>query len=172
MRHISLPGGGAARSFAAPREARFQGCRSLSGAALAGGAAPAVVSSVPARRGVPAHYKVTMETPEGVTSFECPPDETLLDAGEQAGLELPFACRTGSCSSCTGRVLSGSVDQPGTLFLSAEQMAAGFCLTCTTYPTSDVTIKTHCEEEFVWKTSSGSTASQTLDGNGKKVGEQ
>ena len=47
-------------------------------------------------------YTVTLIDPEGAKqSFDCPEDETILDAAEDIlGLELPASCRSGSCTSC------------------------------------------------------------------------
>ena len=70
------------RSFWAPRPRAFvapytsghlsvhSGCRASSGGALAAGNVPAVVKGVRARPAVPAHYKVTLETPDGPMTFE------------------------------------------------------------------------------------------------------
>jgi len=94
------------------------------------------------------YYKVILKTPSGDKTIDCPADSYILDAAEEAGIDLPYACREGACSSCAGRVTSGTIDQSEQSFLNYSQINNGFCLLCVSYPTSDCTIETHKEESL------------------------
>ncbi|KEP62730.1 UNVERIFIED_CONTAM: ferodoxin FD [Hammondia hammondi] len=94
-------------------------------------------------------HRIKLQTPDGETKeLECAEDEYILDAAEAAGIELPYSCRGGSCSTCAGKLLKGSVDGSEQVYLDDAQQKKGYVLLCTAYPKEDCTILTHQEDQL------------------------
>jgi NAD(P)H-flavin reductase/ferredoxin len=72
--------------------------------------------------------------------FSCEPNESVLDAAQRAGLEVPFSCRKGVCGTCKGRVVSGDTRAFAGDALSPAERAEGQALFCNTRPRSDLVI--------------------------------
>ena len=95
-----------------------------------------------------AEYKVTLKTPEGEHEIECDEDLAIVDAAEDQGVNIPYSCRNGSCSVCTGKLVSGTIDQEDQMYLDECQIEQGYVLTCVAKPTSDCVIETNKEDEL------------------------
>lgn len=78
---------------------------------------------------------------EGRT-IQVPEDKPILEAAEEAGIDLPYQCRMGVCGVCSAlRVEEGEVEQVEGMFLSPSEKDEGYVLTCVAEPRSDLTLR-------------------------------
>ena len=102
---------------------------------------------------LPGHHALRVPVLQGMTPpmtftvsvrqrhrFPCEPNETVLDAAQRAGYELPYSCRKGVCGSCKGQIVSGEVRAFAGDALSAAEQAERNFLYCQTRPRSDLEI--------------------------------
>ena len=94
-------------------------------------------------------YSITLRSPDGTENVvECESDQYILDAVEEAGVEISYSCGAGACSSCAGKIVEGTSDQSEQSFLDDKQLEEKFILTCVAYPESDMVIETEQEEHL------------------------
>ena len=68
--------------------------------------------------------------------------QTILEAALAAGIDWPYGCSHGMCGACKARLLSGKVEmgETSSFALFEDESAAGFILTCSARPTSDLEV--------------------------------
>ena len=96
-----------------------------------------------------ASYTVTLINEDGEEStFDCDEDVLIMEQAEEEGIEMPYSCKAGACSTCAGKIIEGTVNQEEQSMLDDDQLEAGYVLTCVASPTSDVIIELSKEEEL------------------------
>lgn len=82
--------------------------------------------------------KVKVILDSEVAEFELPAKgKTLLEAVEKAGMDAPYSCKGGVCSSCRAKILKGSAMMTTNFSLTDEDIKKGYILTCQAHPTSE-----------------------------------
>ncbi|MDJ0590899.1 MAG: 2Fe-2S iron-sulfur cluster-binding protein [Pleurocapsa sp. MO_226.B13] len=72
--------------------------------------------------------------------------QNILAAATDAGIDLPFSCSAGVCTTCAAQILSGEVEQSDGMGVSPELQAEGYALLCVAYPRSDIKLESNKEE--------------------------
>ena len=86
-------------------------------------------------------YQVTLQPSQH--QFRAEPDQSVLDAALAAGILLPYSCRSGACSTCKARVVTGTCDAGPTVaqVLAPGEIDEGYTLLCQARATSDLVIE-------------------------------
>ncbi|NDP28116.1 MAG: ferredoxin--NADP reductase [Flavobacterium sp.] len=82
------------------------------------------------------HTKITITVDDETTTFEMSQKQTILDAALKEGIDAPYSCQGGICSSCLCRVKSGTAEMKKNSILTDKEVADGLILTCQAFPTS------------------------------------
>ncbi len=86
------------------------------------------------------HTKITILVDDESTTFEMSQKQTLLEAALKNGLDVPYSCQGGICSSCICKITEGTAEMKKNQILSDDEIAEGLILACQAHPTS-ATIK-------------------------------
>jgi ring-1,2-phenylacetyl-CoA epoxidase subunit PaaE len=79
--------------------------------------------------------KITLEGEDHLVTVS--PDKTILEAGLEAGLDMPYSCQSGLCTACRGRITSGKVKMDEDAGLSPKEIEEGYILCCSSRAESD-----------------------------------
>jgi NAD(P)H-flavin reductase/ferredoxin len=83
-------------------------------------------------------YTISVES--SPIKFPCDRNETVLNAAQRAGYELPYSCRKGVCGTCKCKLANGDVRAFAGDTLSESEKASGLVLLCQTRPRCDLVI--------------------------------
>ena len=82
------------------------------------------------------HTKITVLVDGEEATFEMSQKQTILEAALKQGLDAPYSCQGGICSSCLARITSGTAEMVKNAILTDGEIASGLILTCQAHPTS------------------------------------
>jgi ring-1,2-phenylacetyl-CoA epoxidase subunit PaaE len=103
-------------------------------AGQAAATAPAAAPTAPSA----AHTEVTIVMDGRRRAFSMQMNgETVLDAAARAGIELPFSCRAGVCSTCRTKVVRGEVEMAQNYALEDWELEQGYVLACQSHAKSE-----------------------------------
>jgi ferredoxin len=88
-------------------------------------------------------FDVLLRTPSGDRTVQVAENEHIWDAAFRQGVILPALCHQGWCLTCAGRLEDGEVDQRDSVAFLPQDKDAGFVLSCTGRPLSNLCIQTH-----------------------------
>lgn len=92
-------------------------------------------------------YQVTIHHQGQTHQIQVSEEQTVLEAALAQGIELPFSCQAGVCTTCAGRLSQGEVDQSEAMGIAPEVQAKGYALLCVAKPRSDLEVASGKEDE-------------------------
>ena len=91
-------------------------------------------------------YSVEINHQGKTQTIEVAESQSILDAALSAGIDLPYSCSAGVCTTCAAQILSGEVEQSEGMGVSLELQEEGYALLCVAYPRSDIKLESNKEE--------------------------
>lgn len=84
------------------------------------------------------HSQVTIILDDEETVFDLASNgKSVLDMSQEAGLDVPFACKGGVCCTCRAKLMEGKVKMDLNFALSEEEVQRGYILTCQSHPVTE-----------------------------------
>lgn len=91
-------------------------------------------------------YTVEIHHQGNTHVLSIPEHETILSAAQAAGIDLPYSCSAGVCTTCAALITEGTVDQTDGMGVSPALQAQGYALLCVAYPRSNIKLDTEQED--------------------------
>lgn len=82
--------------------------------------------------------QITILLDDEETTFHMSRSQVVLDAALDQGLDPPYSCQGGICSSCIARVVDGQAEMRKNQILTDSEVAEGLVLTCQAQPITDI----------------------------------
>lgn len=93
-------------------------------------------TTVSKEKSLEGHTKITVLVDDEETTFEMSQKQTVLEAALKQGIDAPYSCQGGICSSCLARITKGTAEMKKNSILTDSEIAEGLILTCQAHPTS------------------------------------
>jgi ferredoxin len=91
-------------------------------------------------------YTVEINHDGSTQTISVAEDQKILDVALAEGIELPYSCTAGVCTTCAAKIVEGKVEQD-VMGLSPDLQAEGYALLCYAYPRSDLKLESNKEDE-------------------------
>ena len=88
--------------------------------------------------GANGHTKISILVDSEEMTFEMSQQQTLLEAALKQGLDVPYSCQGGICSSCICKITEGAAEMKKNQILNESEVAEGLTLACQAYPTTTI----------------------------------
>lgn len=102
-------------------------------------------------------YTVEISYQGKTETIQVSESQSILQAATDAGVDLPYSCSAGVCTTCAAQILSGEVEQSEGMGVSPELQAEGYALLCVAYPRSDIKLESG-KEDIVYQRQFGQSS--------------